>query len=190
MHRTTILASVLLLLAACGGRDTKDTRSAADRGRDLYAQGELKAALPLLLDAHKQQPDNPELCFFIGNIYSHERHPAEALRFYDLGIKNSAAPARFHFNIGLTRMQLGKYNAALHSLTLALTLDPKLADAHLDMGLAYYRLQELKKAAREWRLYLQKNRTPPSGRRSSRRSQYWKTKPTDSYSARPFLRPA
>lgn len=160
MHRIPLLLC-LLLFAACGGRDAKDTRSAADRGRDRYARGDFKAALPLLLDAHKQQPEDSQLCFYIGNIYSHDRHPAEALRFYDLGIKNSPAPARFHFNIGLTRMQLGKYNAALHSLTLALALDPKLADAHLDMGLAYYRLQELRKAAAEWRLYLQKKPDAP-----------------------------
>lgn len=161
MQRTTILACILLFLAACGGRDTKYARSAADRGRDRYAQGDFKAALPLLLDAHKQQPEDSRLCFYIGNIYSHQQHPAEALRFYDLGIKNSPSPARFHFNIGLTRMQLGKYNAALHSLTLALALDPQLADAHLDMGLAYFRLQELRKAAAEWRLYLQKKPDAP-----------------------------
>jgi len=60
---------------------------------------------------------------------------------------------------------MGKYRAALHSLTQALTLDPKLANAPLDMGLTYYRLQELQKAAKEWRLYLQK--VPQSPQRGS-----------------------
>lgn len=152
-----ILLAVLVLTSACAGRNAKNEASSMFRqGSTLYAQGKFSKALPLLLKAHKRDPRLSTACFYLGNIYSHHKLPDEALRYYHIGLKTSPAPARFHFNIGLTRMQKGKYNAALHSLSRALSLNPQLGSAHLDMGLAYYQLKKLQSAIREWRLYLLK----------------------------------
>ena len=147
----------LAIFTACAGRNVKDEAvNLLHQGGAFYAQGQFSKALPLLLKAHQKDPQLSTACFYLGNIYSHHKLPDEALRYYHLGLKTTQAPARFHFNIGLTRIQKGKYNAALHSLSRALTLDPSLGNAHLDMGLAYYQLKNLKGAIKQWRLYLLK----------------------------------
>jgi len=155
-HNTALLISLVFIIS-CGGRGVRN--DAFLQGEKQYYNQQFDKALPLLLKAHKNSPEKSTTCFYLGNIYNHHRLPSQALSFYKKGLQFTKKPAHFYFNIGLTFSYLKKYKKAISNFSQALSKDPGLVNAHLDMGLAYFRRGELKKTISHWELYLKSSPT-------------------------------
>lgn len=65
---------------------------------------------------------------------------------FEAAVKADPVFAEAHFNLGLVREEMGRFDEAIVSFQKALVLKPRLHGANLFLGIAYFRLNQLDKA--------------------------------------------
>ncbi|MDR2735123.1 MAG: tetratricopeptide repeat protein [Spirochaetota bacterium] len=125
-----------------------------ERGREHYGAGRFEIALVTLLEALKQEPENPDCYLFIGNIYSNKREFEKAIAYYRIGLDITDRPNIFHFNMGQALYYSKRYDEALVSFRNAVLGEEGIPDAWLELGRTYYQLSDKSNTIYAWQRYL------------------------------------
>jgi len=146
-----------------------------ERGREHYGAGRFEIALVTLLEALKQEPENPDCYLFIGNIYSNKREFGKAIAYYRIGLDITDRPNIFHFNIGQALYYSKRYDEALVSFRNALLGEEGIQDAWLELGRTYYQLSDKSNTIYAWEHYLMAKPDNPQAQAISRAIQALKS---------------
>lgn len=146
------VAGVLLAAAVA----VTAAQSLPQKAKGYYFNKKYEIALVTLLRAVQQVPDSSELYLYIGNIYTHKKQFAQALKFYKIGLDLTAAPGVFLFNMGQANHYSKKYRAALSCYTQAMRKGDAPAEVYLEMGRSFYQLSDRTNTVRSWKKYMKK----------------------------------
>lgn len=123
-------------------------RLRARLARAVAGDGELDAALDLLLEEQSLRPDDAAILVEIGDLHVRLDRPREAVRHYRLAAERLPREALVHFRLGSSLMALEGPAAGLPSLVEAHRLDPDLPGVRTLLGRARRMLGERGEARR------------------------------------------
>jgi tetratricopeptide (TPR) repeat protein len=83
-----------------------------------------------------RETEFPNLLFLLGNRFAEEKLFKHAERYFRDTVQTSPGFARAHHALGLTHQDWGRLDAAITAYGKAARADPKLAQPHLQWGLA------------------------------------------------------
>ncbi len=89
--------------------------------------------------------------------FSHSRNFRAVLPFALAAAEGSPHSWMAQANLGVAYLDSGDYDRAVLTLQRAILLEPSARFAHYNLGLAYYRLDQLAEAGEEWRRELEVN---------------------------------
>lgn len=134
-------------------------------GMALYSRGEYDQAVQALLAAADLDPSDPRSYFFLSKAFDSSPTQADTViehfrRFADL--QPSSAQARYYYAMGLWKGKRSeRADLDLHQveslLQQAISLDPNLADAHLQLGNLYADQHQYARSMPEYQRALQLN---------------------------------
>lgn len=156
-----VLAQKAALLEMQGAQEAKQVRQQADAeqprgpadaamtGRDLVVLGQHKQALPFLLDATRQAPEDAASWLLLGRCQEALNQDRDAIASYStvLGLRPGTGLA--HFRRGAAYLRCNDNRQALEDFDRAIELGHATADAHINRGLALHRLKRYEEAVRE-----------------------------------------
>jgi len=105
-----------------------------------------------IISAH---PQNALAYVNLGTILFHRKQFPAAAALYHKAIEVDPSYTMGHFNYANALKEMGQYVEARQAYENAIESDPKHADSHFNLALAYERDDELPKALRHWKAYLQ-----------------------------------
>ena len=97
-------------------------------------------------------PLRPGVYGAIAELHANAGEHTEAEESYRRELALAPQNARVNYRYGLVLLQLGKSDAAIQHLELAVNTDPTLMDAHLQLGKALLRQGRLDKASKSFRV--------------------------------------
>jgi predicted TPR repeat methyltransferase/DNA-binding transcriptional MerR regulator len=116
--------------------------------------GDVVGAVEAYREAIREEGEDPELCFNLGNaLYTIGEHEESATRFrraVDLDPEYVEA----WNNLANVLSELGDARAAVEAYRCALAIEPAYADAHYNFGETLFALGLHEEARRHWRTYL------------------------------------
>ena len=78
----------------------------------------------------------------LGYLHSKEGRHEEALAYFKKALEYNSTRAETYLFIGVTYIQLEKYNDAIDILQKGLSIDPKFDELHFNLGVAYDKLNK------------------------------------------------
>jgi choline-sulfatase len=99
------------------------------------AMGEPEAALAIVRDGRKHNPNNPRLAVLEGDLCLRLRRPEEAMAAFEAALPLLPGDATIRQRIGELHRDLGQIDAALASLRDAVAVDPTNAPAWNALGM-------------------------------------------------------
>lgn len=98
-------------------------------------------ALALLKEGINHCPQEPDLHFSAGIMYSHAKKYSEAIASYEKALQfNYKGPLEtLYLNIGTNYARLGKYDESIPYLNKSLEINPTKLDAYQNLSLVYLR---------------------------------------------------
>jgi Flp pilus assembly protein TadD/4-amino-4-deoxy-L-arabinose transferase-like glycosyltransferase len=109
----------------------------------LLAEHQPAAALPLLEQAVREQPDSPDMLNQLGLARMATGDIAGAVAVYEQAVKLSPDFAEAHNNLGVALARLGRLDEARVHDEKAIALDPSMVQAHNNLGIVQARLGQL-----------------------------------------------
>lgn len=100
----------------------------------LMADNDLEAALACLLPALEQAPDEPSLLVLRSELHRRQREPEDGIACCDRALLTAARPAIVQFELAECHLAMSALTAAVNALNVAVTLEPRLADAWYRLG--------------------------------------------------------
>jgi tetratricopeptide (TPR) repeat protein len=113
-----------------------DAEAWFDRGWELEKKDPL-AAREAYEHALELAPQYTEASINLGRLWHEVRELARAERVYREALKHNSADPLLLFNLGVVLEDAGKQSEAIALYASALELDPKFADCHYNLALAY-----------------------------------------------------
>ena len=98
----------------------------------------------------------------VGKAYYEQGDYASAIREFQSVVASGRALATDYFDLGLSQMQMNKFDPALGSLTTARQMDPSLLSADYGLGILYKREMHFPEAERELDKVTQRDPTDPA----------------------------
>jgi len=117
-----------------------------DRAVDLFNQGRLDEARKLARKLLKEDPENPEVLHFLGQISLREGNHAQTISLVKRAIKHNPLQPRFHETIAIAYSHSGNMPLAEQECKEALKLDANLPEALNTLGLVYSRQRKHKES--------------------------------------------
>jgi tetratricopeptide (TPR) repeat protein len=151
-----IVGSLILLIAACGPRDTRDGLSITERRRltvdprvgpflleaqQAYERGVYEMALAFTDSAERLAPDLADLHFLRGAVYTQLNQLPIAEAAYEVVLELDPAYPGAHYNQGLNASRRGKLRDAVTHFEAERSLSES-SDLMLELGRVYSRLGE------------------------------------------------
>jgi tetratricopeptide (TPR) repeat protein len=124
----------------------QSTNTTIENARTLMREGRIREAVPLLLEAHRAQPQNLAICQQIGLAYLQLQQFEEASHFFRaaLSLNPGLLPARK--NLAVALWFAGQRKQAETEFVRVLTAAPNEPVPHFYLGMLRYELQEYPKA--------------------------------------------
>lgn len=150
-----IFIFVVIILTGCA-QDTafkkRQSQAKLDLGKSLLAQGDLTAGLNELLKAAELDPDNPEAQNELALAYREMNLHSKAIIHFKRAIQLRADFSEAYNNLGTVYLILEKWDLAINCFKNALrnTVYATPHFAHNNLGFAYYKKGELKKAVENY----------------------------------------
>ena len=85
----------------------------------------------------------------LGYLNSKEGNHHEALDYFKKALEYNPNKADVYLFIGVTYIQLEKYNDAIDILQKGLSIDPKFDELHFNLGVAYDKLNKKMSASQK-----------------------------------------
>ena len=149
INRPLLATAAVLLLAT-----TLHAQSAFDRGMDAISKGDYRSGLEYMQQEVRSNPTNASAYFFIGLLHDENGEFGQALKAYDLAIKNCKKDKELlsdcYKSRGNVYLQLNKLDEALSDYNLAIKANNKNADALDDRGNLYFILEEFDKSDQDY----------------------------------------
>ena len=141
----------------------KSMRMLLGMGAAWYAHGSFEEAVRRVCDASDLQPENPTPYLFLGRMQSAESRTLPDVvnkfaRFAKLHPEN--ALANYYYAVGIWKERKSPVEAEVRArveslLMSAVRLDPKLADAYLQLGILHSEQKDLSKAISDYQHAIQ-----------------------------------
>jgi tetratricopeptide (TPR) repeat protein len=150
MNCVFLWAAIALILAPWASGDAEESPS-LQSAQALIREGKLSEALPMLLEAHRNQPRNAVLCHQIGVVYTQLQQFAEAARSYRmaLAVDPLLVPARR--NLGVVLWFSNQKLEAEREFVQVLKVQPDDPVPHFYIGMLNYERREYLKAKDHFR---------------------------------------
>ncbi|HOE11565.1 MAG TPA: tetratricopeptide repeat protein [bacterium] len=134
--------------AVASDQDSQDTEAREElvEAAQLFTDGKYDVAIVKLQALREKRAVKRQASILLGLAYVRKSLFKRARDiFYDLA--NTMRPETLVlFNLGLTSNRIGEYEVAIRALTEALEADPEYYEALLELGFAYQRTDNIKKA--------------------------------------------
>lgn len=148
---------VLALVVAAGGlwsgcsADEAHSLNIMNRGVKYYNEGNYPSAVKNLKEANQVWPGNHKAYYMLGQIYLWKYdQPEQAIAYFDKATTLAPDKADYWYHRGHCQTVLKNYTDAEASLTRAVELNPKHAEAHYRLGVLAERQGKVKKAAEHY----------------------------------------
>lgn len=129
-------------------------QSAFDRGMDAISKGDYKNALEYMQQEVRSNPTNATAYYFLGLLHDDNGDYGQALKAYDLAIKNCKKDKELLSDCykcrGNVYLELRKKEEALADFNLAIKTNSKNADAYDERGNLYYLLKDYDKSDQDY----------------------------------------
>lgn len=146
MKRSALILLLLLLLglrwAAAQPAPEASPQQQSDRvwdeiekARELLAAGSIDAAISVLRQVIREQPENPDAHLLLGSALALVPRQTEALAELRRAIELRPSFPPAHNTLGMALARFGQPLAAKEAFSRAVELDPKFAEAHANLGL-------------------------------------------------------
>lgn len=136
-------------------------QSSFQKGEKYYFQEKFAIALKFLESAKKEDPENPKVWSYSGDIYFIDGKLEAALEHYKVAADLSGNPSDDLYRRGLVEYRLSEGEKARLSFEKALKADPRCYRCQYSLGLVYlHLLKELKAALETFTQFLLMN--PPA----------------------------
>jgi tetratricopeptide (TPR) repeat protein len=109
-------------------------RLRARLAKAVAGQGDLDAALGLLLEEHSMRPDDAAVVLELGEMFLRLGRPREAVRHYRMAVEREPREAYAHFRLGSGLLAFEGPAAALDSIVESHRLDPDLPGVRTLLG--------------------------------------------------------
>jgi tetratricopeptide (TPR) repeat protein len=116
--------------------------------------GNKEQAVELYLKLIETHPDYAPAYLNIGTLYFLDKKFGRAAEFYRQATEVDPNYCLAFFNYANALEELGCYDESISAYLRALEINPKYDDAHYNLGLAYQRKQDNRKALRHWRAFV------------------------------------
>ncbi|MBP9020311.1 MAG: tetratricopeptide repeat protein [Syntrophobacterales bacterium] len=132
---------VVFLLTGCTAKNPRLAEVFLERGMAYIQQGQYTAALKELLEAKKQNPDDPTIRYYLGIAYYTKRLNIEAVLEFKEAISLKPGYSEAHNYLGMVYCEMGRWDDAIAEFKKAVSnvLYETPAGAYNNMGYAYYR---------------------------------------------------
>jgi tetratricopeptide (TPR) repeat protein len=100
----------------------------------LHEAGDLSQAEARFQTFLLQHPQDPEACFYLGNLLVQSSRFDQAIACYQDSIRSAPTIPGVHANLGLALVSAGRHLDAIPAYQAALKLDRDFADAHSNLG--------------------------------------------------------
>ncbi|MGA1841086.1 MAG: tetratricopeptide repeat protein [bacterium] len=121
-----------------------------EKGKNLFIEGKMKAALEEFNAFAQIEPDSPEVHYNLGLTYYELDKYSEAIGEYQKAIRLKPDLAEAYFNMGVVYDQSGQIKNALQAYNSALRYGIDDASIHFNMGLSYLKLSRFEEAKKEF----------------------------------------
>lgn len=128
----------------------KAQRSPAEQAQALLKEGKAERALPILLQLHRDEPSNPNLCQQIGVIYTQLNDLAHAEEFYRDAVRLDPQFYAARKNLGTVLWFLNRRVESEHEFLVVARARPVDPVPHLYLGLAAAQRREFAQAKQEF----------------------------------------
>jgi len=118
-------------------------------------QVDTSLALPLIREAIKIDPKNPEIYLIAGDIYILANDGSNAIRNYNLAQFADPASPTAAMKIGSIYVRGKSLNPAIEYFEEAIGLDPNYAPAYRELGQVYWMAQRLEQSKANYKKYLE-----------------------------------
>jgi tetratricopeptide (TPR) repeat protein len=102
----------------------------------LYKTGDLKSAATLFRDLLQRQPDDPNLCFYLGDTILNAQDPQGAVKYLNAAVSRDPQLLLAQRSLGLAYLQIGQSALAIAHLQQALPIDED-GSLHYQLARAY-----------------------------------------------------
>ncbi|MCA9836673.1 MAG: tetratricopeptide repeat protein [Trueperaceae bacterium] len=126
------------------------------QGQNALSNRDFATAASLFAQA-RTLDDNGLLAFYEGYAYYFDGKPRQAVPGFNRALEAFPNSDIVLNNLGLVQIELGRLDLALDYLTKATSQNSANDQAHLNLGLVYYRLSDYDKAISEWETALNLN---------------------------------
>jgi tetratricopeptide (TPR) repeat protein len=106
-----------------------------DTGRKLHSAAHMLAALPLLSNASREFPHDPEVQVGLGMVLLGTKHVPVAAKLFQEAASQAPGTAAYFLNEGFAWHAAHEFGKAAEALEQALRLDPRLEDAYRELAL-------------------------------------------------------
>lgn len=122
----------------------------ADQAQALLNSGQAERALPILLQLHRDEPLNPNLCQQIGLVYTQLNDLAHAEEFYCEAVRLDPEFYAARKNLGTVLWFLNRKAESEHEFLIVTKARPADAVPHLYLGLAAAERREFAQAKQQF----------------------------------------
>jgi tetratricopeptide (TPR) repeat protein len=126
------------------------------KGLSYYQNGDFQLAAALFEEAKRAQPRNPNVFFYLGNVYYQLKELDKSIVSFTSGLDLTDKKGPFFYNLGNCYFLKGNYDFAAEMYAKAAASDPTLYDSHLNAGNAYYKKGDFANTITQWETYLAK----------------------------------
>ena len=126
------------------------------KGLSYYQKGEFQLAAALLEEAKRAQPRDPNVFFYLGNVYYQLKELDKSIVSFTSGLDLTDKKGPFFYNLGNCYFLKGNFDFAAEMYAKAAASDPTLYDSHLNAGNAYYKKGDIANTIIQWETYLAK----------------------------------
>lgn len=128
----------------------KNSKAAHYMARIYFEKGEKGLALSYYEDAVRYDPADSVSILGIGQVYFDMGSYDQAMEYYDKAVEAGPKYGLAYYNRGTLLGMQEKYIPALDDLNKSIKLEPENPNAYLNRGLAYFFLQQLDAACKDW----------------------------------------
>ena len=132
-----------------------------DEARRQADEGQLAPAVEMLRMSLMDEPDAPDVHFYLAEVLYRQGKTAGALERYYIAVEQDHNYLEAWTQIGCLLSELGEFTSAIDAFDIALDIHGDYPDAHLHKAEALHHAGRTAEAVVHWRKYLEYDRSGP-----------------------------